>query len=564
MDEPQFLEYVRVLRRRKWWIVGGLVLGVIGSGAFAFTQTKEYQATATVLVTTVPSVSSAVPSGSVSPAQMATDAQLVTTPGVAKVASGILGYPAPKVSATASTTENVISVTASGPSPTADAKVANAYAVAFVRSQQHAAIQDGKAAASSITVQLNSLSSQIASLQTQLRKVSSASTQAGAIQAQISNLSGQEATLSGEKAQMLIAARLSANGVSMEEKAVPPPAPYSPNKKRDLLLGGLAGMILGLGLALSVDAIDDRIRTREEITRSYPNLPLLGMVPYVEQWRATADPYLVSLARPTSPASEAFRSVRTALQFVRIDRELKVIVVTSANPSEAKSSSVANLGVSIAKAGKSVCVVSADLRRPRLGSFLGCSDKVGLTSVVIGDATLDEALQPVEGAPGLFYIGTGQLPAEMAEFLGSQKVADLFGQLRERFDTVLIDTPPLLAVSDALVTTTYSDGVVLTIRHDSTRRRALVRMRELLEQSDAEVVGAILTESSSGSFNRYGDGYGYYGKYYARGDVRPTSARLLPRRLAARGHKKAASAAGGLAATSSLDGEGPQISRASS
>lgn len=545
-EEPQFLEYLRVLRRRKWWILTALLIGVAGAAAFSLTEAKQYTPSATVLVTSTPTVDANVSSGTISNQQLQTDADLFQTLQIESAVRKSLGQKPYPVTATAALTDDLITVQATGPSANFAARTANAYADAFITNQRKTARADGAAAASSIATQLSSLSSQVRSLQKQYNATAPGSSQGTALQAQIGALETQEAALSGERAQVLIAAQLASGGVTLSSRATPPPFPSSPKPKTDIFLGGIAGLILGLGMALGIDAIDDRVQSREDVERAYPRLPLLGFVPFIESWKAVRRPYLVSLAAPVSSAAEAFRSVRTALQFVRIDRELKVILVTSSIPGEGKTATVANLGVAIARAGRTVCVVSADLRRPRLDSFLTQSDDVGITSVAIGDISLERAIHQVGDVPGLWYLGTGPRPGEASEFLGSSRAAEIFSELRERFDIVLIDSPPLLAVADSLVMTAYSDGVVLVVRQGSTRRRSLARMRELLEQSDAEVIGAILGEEAPGTFEQYGGGYrgrygrygGYYGTYYGYGYGADGRDGAKSRRHAARNGRK--------------------------
>lgn len=512
-DEPQFLEYVRALRRRKWWVVGAALVGIGGAAGYAYTSTKVYTASATVLVTGTPNLNGNTPSGTVNQQQLQIDAELLkTAPVRAAVHKVIPGRPA-KVVGLATPANDTITITATGASARLVALTANTYAHVFIANRQAAAISDGNSAAALIGKQLTEIGVSISNTEADIAKAPPKSTEAATLQAQLSSFEAQQASLTSERAQVLLESELASGGVTLESKAVRPALPTSPRPHRDMLFGGLAGLILGLGVALGVDSIDDRIRSREDVERGFPRLPILGFIPYIEAWRVSKNPYLVSVAAPLSTAAEAFRSVRTAIQFVRIDRPLKTILITSASAGDGKTATVANLGVGMAKAGRSVCIVSADLRRPRLGEFFAEADSVGLTSVAIGEATLDESLQQVPDVPGLWYLGTGPTPIEAGEFLGSRRTAAVFSELAERFDVVLIDTPPLLAVADALVMTAYADGVVVVIRQGVSRRRSLARVRELLLQGDAEVLGAVFSQASPETFGRYYGGYGRYGYY---------------------------------------------------
>ena len=164
----------------------------------------------------------------------------------------------------------------------------------------------------------------------------------------------------------------------------------------------------------------------------------MGLVPMIGSWRDRAEPFLVMRAEPTSPAAEAYRSLRTSLQFAAYENVVGSVLVTSPTATEGKTSTVSNLGVVLATVGKNVVLVSADLRRPRLAAFFGLDEGVGLTSVMIGELTLDQALQPVPDIPGLTVLGCGPVPPNPAELLSSPKFAEIFDELTKRFDLVLV------------------------------------------------------------------------------------------------------------------------------
>ncbi|HLN60790.1 MAG TPA: CpsD/CapB family tyrosine-protein kinase [Symbiobacteriaceae bacterium] len=202
-------------------------------------------------------------------------------------------------------------------------------------------------------------------------------------------------------------------------------------------------------------------------------------------------PAVVAQREPSSVVAEAFRVLRTNLQFLGLDEPLRSILLTSAAPGEGKSTTAANLGVAFAQAGTRVCLVDADLRRPMLAKLLGLENWAGLTTALIGQAPLEECVKktPVEG---LWLLPSGPVPPNPAELLGSERMAALLERLKAEYDLVLIDSPPVLAVTDAAVLAPRTDGVVLVIRAGRTDRRAVQRARTALETVHARVLGTVL------------------------------------------------------------------------
>jgi receptor protein-tyrosine kinase len=206
--------------------------------------------------------------------------------------------------------------------------------------------------------------------------------------------------------------------------------------------------------------------------------------------------------------TEAYRALRTAIQFLGLDHPLRVLQITSPSASEGKTTTMANLGVALASTGRRVVLISSDLRRPRIDRFFGLSDDVGLTSVILGDVPLSAAVQRVPDVDGLFVLAAGPLPPNPSELLGSTHAEELFVALRAEFDMVLLDSPPVLPVTDAAVLSAYADATLLVATARKTRRRDFGRAVELLRQVEAPLVGSVLNGVTSEG--GYGYGYGYY------------------------------------------------------
>ncbi len=204
-------------------------------------------------------------------------------------------------------------------------------------------------------------------------------------------------------------------------------------------------------------------------------------------------PTLITLTQPQSPAAEAFRQLRTSVQFYAVDRPLKTVMVTSTNAEEGKSSVIANLAVTLAQAGRSVLLVDADLRRPSLHTLFGVEQAKGL-STVLADPTIALPLQAT-GVDGLLLLTSGVLPPNPSELLASQRMADLVTALSARADYVLFDAPPVVAVTDAAVLASRMDGVLLVLKAAKSKRELAQRAKEQLEKVNARILGVVLTNA---------------------------------------------------------------------
>ncbi len=335
-----------------------------------------------------------------------------------------------------------------------------------------------------------------------------------------SALVNQEAVLNEQLTQMQVNSAGETSGLVLVTPAQPPTAPSSPKPTEDGALGLVAGLIFGLAAAFIRESLDDAVATKET-AEEFGGATVLAAVPMVSSWKKRDKPLVVSLARPMSPAAEAYRSLRTSLQFARQERDLRTILVTSPAAAEGKTSTLANLGAVFAQAGQRVVLVSCDLRKPRLGQFFGVNEKAGLTTAILGEQPVEELVQAVPGDDNLWLLGSGELPPNPAELLNGRRIQEVFSTLRELFDLVLIDSPPVLPVTDAVVLAKDADATLLIVAAGQTSRGDLQRAAEKLAQVNARVVGMVLNETTRQGSYGYGYGYGYGGTY-------PTDKSLLP------------------------------------
>lgn len=306
--------------------------------------------------------------------------------------------------------------------------------------------------------------------------------------------------------------------VSVVRTADFPETPVSPRPKLNIALGLLVGLAVGVGAAVLRETLDTSVKGAEDV-QEHLGLPTLGMIAYDAD--AAKRPLIVHVD-PQSTRSEAFRQLRTNLQFVDVDHKPRSIVVTSSVPQEGKSTTTCNLALALTQAGVRVILVEADVRRPRLAEYLGLEGAVGLTDALVGRVELDDLLQPW-GDGGLQVLASGPTPPNPSELLGSHQMAELMRELESRCDLVLLDAPPLLPVTDAAVLTKHASGAMLVVRAGETSKEQASRAVDILRAVDAHLYGVVLNMVPTKGPGAYK--YGYYGYgYAATGPVDPSAA----------------------------------------
>ncbi|MBI2378481.1 MAG: polysaccharide biosynthesis tyrosine autokinase [Deltaproteobacteria bacterium] len=312
--------------------------------------------------------------------------------------------------------------------------------------------------------------------------------------------------------------------VELIDAAVPPSVPISPNRPRGLLVGLLAGLLCGIAFAFLLDFLDDSLKEVEVASHALdlPSLGVIPMVPSLEDGRAA----LLGDDSADSVGAEAFRMLRTNLQFAGLDPTNNVLAVTSALPGEGKSTNSANLALALAQLGGTVVVVGGDLRRPSVHQTFGVTKEPGLTEVLAGQLELDAVIQKNIEGKRVDVLPSGQIPPNPAELLGSPRMKAVIETLRARYAYVVIDAPPVLLVSDASILAPQADATILVVEAGATPRRAAERAREALARSGSRLVGFIMNDKRGRITGRgyygykYGYHYGYYGTYGTDGAKR--------------------------------------------
>ena len=329
----------------------------------------------------------------------------------------------------------------------------------------------------------------------------------------IANAVSQEFTSQVQSLETPVGGGASQVKVTVVKQADLPLTPVSPRTKVNLALGLLLGLAMGVGLAVLRETLDTTVKRMDDLQRA-TGAGALGMIAYDSD--AAKHP-LITAIDPSSSRAESFRTLRTNLQFVDIDRPPRTVVITSAVAGEGKSTTACNLAITLAQAGIRVALVESDLRRPKIAEYLGIEGSVGLTSVLIGRASLDEALQSW-GRCGLAVLASGPIPPNPSELLGSGHMVALLRQLQQRFDVVIVDAPPLLPVTDAAVLSRICDGAVLVVRYGKTRREQVERTAQALRTVDARILGTVMNMGPTKGPDAYAYGYGDSYSYKARSD----------------------------------------------
>ncbi|WP_242652884.1 polysaccharide biosynthesis tyrosine autokinase [Intrasporangium flavum] len=303
---------------------------------------------------------------------------------------------------------------------------------------------------------------------------------------------------------------LASNGQAVESTTISPASvpgePISPNARRNLLIGGLLGLALGIGLALLTHTLDTKVRTEEDI-KALSKRPILGDIPLVKAAKDSTG--FVSLeSDPHGRHAEAIRRLRTNLLFVDVTTGGHSFVVTSSVPGEGKTTTTVNLALAMADAGSRVLLIDGDLRNPSVARALGLDGGFGLTTLLLGLAEPDDVIQQWRDST-LFVLPAGAVPPNPSELLGSEPMEQLFGKLAQQFDFILVDSPPVVPVIDAVLINKLTHGLIMVVGAERTKKKDLASAVQSLETVDVPVAGFALNMVPSGSSTTHR--YGYYG-----------------------------------------------------
>lgn len=297
-----------------------------------------------------------------------------------------------------------------------------------------------------------------------------------------------------------------------------PRAPFSPNRKRDVTTGIMFSVIWGVGLAVLLEYLDSTVKTAEDI-EMYVRLPFLGYIPTARsEAKVAKDIDLASDKAPHSRIAEAHRSIRTSIIFsAPEDRPLKTILITSASPQEGKTTVSCNLGITFAHSNEKTLLIEADMRKPRIAKSFGIENKVGLSSFLTGATNLDESIK-LSPIPNLFIMLSGPKPPNPAELLTSKKPRIMLEELKTKFDRIIVDTPPVLTVTDTVILANMVDGAIDVVRASFLNIELILRGRQRLYEAKSRIIGVILNNVNV----KKEDSYYYYHYYYSEDKEKKT------------------------------------------
>jgi polysaccharide biosynthesis transport protein len=500
--------YLAILRHRKWTIV--LLTGLVVASAllFSFRQTPVYTSETRVLVRPVGSTSVVIPPQ----VNLDTERALVDSVAVAsRVREDLELSGSPEMlldplDVSVETNTEILSIRYTDLDPLTAQRLAQGFAEAYLGFRREQTQQELQAQATGIRTQISEIEDRIADLNGQIAETRDPQEQQ-ALSVQHDTLVARLAVL--EQELLRAGTPIPGGGGEIVTPADLPDSPSSPDHVRNAVLALVVGLALGIGMAFLRERLDDRLRGRRDF-EEHAGAPILAAVPKVSGWKDARDAHLVSLSEPKGSAAEAYRTLRTNIQFIARAGSFKVLTVTSATVGEGKTTTTANIAVAMAQAGSKVIAVSGDLRKPRLHRFFDVRNDVGITSVLSGKATLREVIQR-SSLQWLRVIASGPVPPNPAELLGTEEMERLIEQLRAYADFVVFDTPPLLAVSDALALGPKTDGVLIVADARSTTRGAVGHVREQMEQVGGKIVGGLLNnfDPSAARYDPY-----YYRYYY--------------------------------------------------
>jgi capsular exopolysaccharide synthesis family protein len=505
--------YVGLLRHWAWLLILAAVLA--GGAAYLITKqmTPVYQASTTMLINEAPSNKSTDYSSIITSERLAqTYAQLITTqPILDEVANrlqqGISGVGL-KGMINVSTVKDtqLLSVRVRDTVPTRAADIANTLVAVFIE------YNNGRQAERFVDSKL-SLEAQKSDVEQQLEQIGQSLVALGSDEANRTERDRLE-SLQAQYRQTLtyllqsyesvrLAETQTTSSVTQVEPATVPSYPVSPRARTNTILAAIVGLLLAGGIVFLIEALDDTLRDPEEASRQL-GVPILGFIARY----TTPDESPITISEPRAPVAEALRSLRTNIQFASVDRSLHSLLVTSPSPTDGKSTVVANLGVVMAQGGRSCVLVDSDLRRPRIHKLLRLSNRRGMCDLFVqSQIHMDGALQKTE-IPNLYALTSGSLPPNPSELLGSEKMLEILRQIEGQSDLLIVDSPPVLAVTDASVLAPRMDGVLLVVKPGVTKFMAVKQAVEQLRRVGANVIGIVLNEVEF-KRSRY-----YYKNYY--------------------------------------------------
>lgn len=508
-------DFLDVLRNRKWIIIQAVAVITAGVIAFSLWQPPVYEATSKVMVSERAVMGllgqTSFPWRSYS-SSIETQMQLVKSPPVAEMVVKSLGLSVSPESLLGQVhveqigETSLIQIRVQDNSPGKASNIANAFSLAYVEWSRESSRRESRAARKELTGEIRDTREDILTIGKRIDNKDENKSISEDEKLQLDLATKFYAMLAEKNEELKINERLQSDNVNLVAAAPTPNAPISPDSKRNGIFGSIVGLIFGCSLALFVEYLDNTLKTPDDVDK-YFKLPLLGQIPLEESPGNSLQKEIISHSYGKSTGAEAYRALRTNIQYLNFDQSRQSMIVTSGSPEEGKSTILANLAVTLAQAGTKVIVICCDLRRPAVHKMFRISNSLGLSDILAGNCTYESAIQDVPKY-SLKVIPSGPFPPNPSELLGSERMKTVINKASDMADIVLIDTPPALAVTDCAVVAPQVDGVMLVAKAGHTTREVAKQVKERLAGVDARLLGVVLNNIVRGK------GYGHYYYYY--------------------------------------------------
>ncbi|MBN2045295.1 MAG: polysaccharide biosynthesis tyrosine autokinase [Anaerolineales bacterium] len=507
-------ELIRIVTRWLWLILLGGIVGGVSTYYFSIYQQPIYSATTEVFVT-LPQYNQLSELGYYNGyLVLQTYVELMVADQVLEETSQRVGYSISEnqISVEQVIDTQIITITVENPDPNRAAEFANTLALVFGEQQYQA--QTARYAESKQNLEANLAEQRAAIDQTLIKLAELPDTEENKVERELLNLNLTQANdtyrnLLNNYEYLRLEEAQSVSTIQIAETAKPATAPVRPNILTNTLLGIVVGMMLAGGIIFLIEYLDDTVRSPEEIAKLFDLSPLgyIARLPLPRDRKDNGGVYV--LQNPRSPISEAFRSLRTNIEFAGVVDPINTILITSPGPREGKSTVAANLATVMMQGGKKVIVVDADLRRPRIHKFFGLTNRLGLSGIFRGQVNLVDAAEKL--ADNLHVITSGPPPPNPAELLGSMLMDKILSGVSQRADIVIVDSPPVV-VTDPIVLSRKVDGVILVINPGKTKKDALKAAMEQLTRAEARILGIVINQIGKRSSQYYQ--YYYTKSYY--------------------------------------------------
>lgn len=499
-----------------------LIVVTMGAGASAYAGSRQqqpvYEASTLILIDDAPSTSATSEYQSLltSERRAHTYAELLLTEPLLTAVQQTLNLPL----SVASLKSNIdvqsvpdtqlVRVKTRDTDPQRAATIANTLVVRFAEQTQERQASRYTASKERLEAQMTTLQQQIGETEQNLASLTGSVNKEAAhdrLDTLLAQYRQSYANLSQTYEQVRLAEAQTRSNIAHIEPATVPARPIAPRVLLNTLLAAVVGLLGALGIVFLKETLDDTVKSPEALAQT-TGVPVLGMIAHMGKAHKQR---LIVVAQPRSPVAEAFRALRTNLQFASVERPLRSLLITSPFPGEGKSEVATNLAAVLAQNGNTVTLVDADLRRPMLHKRLGVSNSIGLSDVFVNkDVTINESVRQTS-INGVSVLTSGAIPPNPAELLGSTAMQTLLHDLQREADMVVVDAPPVVPVTDAVVLSQRVDGIVLVVRVGQTTMTGLCQTISQLQHAGAYVLGLVINDIPVGR-SRYG--YAYRGYYY--------------------------------------------------